>query len=204
MRFFFGTTQTRVWLHAGMRVLTSVIAVLASPAGAAADSSLRCNNELVSVGDTRFELERTCGPPDHVASRPVRELWAGGATLERVETWTYAETGSFTRLVTIRRGKVASVRTVSNPGRAQGCVPAILRHRATVGEVFLRCGRPVESSEWIEEKILAGFLGRGYPDVVTELVVHERWVYDPGPGRLLRIFEFENGELVSVETGSRS
>lgn len=174
-------------------------------------TSIRCGTELVEQGDTKLELEKHCGPPEHVASYP--EFSASGVVAldgsrdvtyirEVAETWTYAASNKLTRLVTVKRGRVQSIQTVSRLGTANGsgCRPTIFRDRITVGEIFLRCGAPRDESRWIEEReveIRGGSLRR-------ELVVHERWVYDPGPGRLLRVFLFKNGKLATVTTGSRS
>ena len=180
--------------------------------GTAHADAMRCDGRLVSVGDTALELRSLCGSPDHVATYPVLNALGIVApdgsrafqyTQEEVQTWTYTgDSGDMIRLIRIRRGEVAEIRTVSkvavepNPG----CHQPVLRDRATTGEVHVACGTPADRARWIEEQVVQTRNGVG----ARKLVTHERWTYDPGPGRLLRIIEFENGRLVSIETGHRS
>lgn len=124
-------------------------------------------------------------------------------TQEQVETWTYAgASGDLTRLVTVKRGKVAAIQTVrkvvadSDPGCSRGAP----RNGATSGEVQVRCGAPADVSTWTEERVRRR--ADGYE--LRLRVEMARWVYDLGPGRLLRILTFENGRVVKVETGPRS
>lgn len=122
---------------------------------------------------------------------------------ETVEIWTYAgRAGQLGRVVTVRRGKVARVQTlgkldvVDNPRCGQNLASA----GARIGTVRLSCGTPDDVSRWEEERVIRRRDGLELRNLVT----HERWTYDPGRGRLLRILHFENGRLVRIQTGGRS
>lgn len=200
------------------------------PSRADAAEALRCGGRLVGEGATALELRTRCGPPDHIASRPVLEASGfetprrgrvvrrpGGQdtivlapptvrrvryTRELVETWLYAsERGRLPRLVTLRRGKVHRIETLGplDLEPDEGCARALHTRGTRVGVVHLSCGAPDDRAVWEEEEELEvnGVIRR-------RLVVHERWTYDPGPGRLIRILEFENARLTKVETGARA
>lgn len=184
-----------------------------APSAASAEA-IKCGTRLVSVGDTALTLRARCGAPDHLARYPIVHRTVAGpvastagtggvAVQEEVQLWTYVgDAGDLWRVVRVRRGIVRSVKAVGRPHRkaeGESCTGASLRDRATVGEVRLVCGAPVDRSRWIEERRVRR--GDGW---VVRTVVRERWTYDPGPGRLLRVIELVNGELVSVTTAERS
>lgn len=189
---------------------------------AAQAQSMRCDRHLVSVGDTVHELRARCGRPDDITHRTqlraegvvVRKPARRGRGLgrpvaqdvryirERIALWTYSgDASNLGRVVLIRRGQVQSIETLGpvtlarNPSCERG-----VSHGTRSGTVRLTCGAPVDISAWQEERIVTradGLEGR-------QLVEHERWTYDPGPGRFLRIVHFVNGRVVKVETGGRS
>lgn len=203
-----------------------LLAFLSRPAEGGA---LRCGGFLITPGDTRLELKLRCGPPDHVEIRPVLKadgfeiprvarLAPGGSgtvivsgtpalrrvryVREEVETWLYTgESGDLARILTLRRGRVQSIETLGRLDLVEdpGCARGLFDRGTRLGVVQLSCGRPDDRAVWEEEEELevGGILRR-------RLVVHERWTYNPGRGRLLRLLEFKNGHLVRIETGSRA
>lgn len=101
--------------------LALVLAVLAG-AGIAAADTMRCNGEVVSGGDLKFEVLSRCGEPAAKESRErMREVTVrsrGRNTEERVrstvivEEWTYNfGPGGFLYLVTFEDGKVVDIRS---------------------------------------------------------------------------------------------
>lgn len=179
---------------------------------ARADDALRCDKRLISVGETALELRKLCGTPDHVASYPELNgsgvVGADGSSIlryvqEEVEIWTYTNgPGDLVRLIQIRRGKIRQITAISRLSvpKTPGCQKTVLRDRATTGEVFVACGVPMDESRWVEEERVRNAKGVE----IRRLVTKERWIYDPGPGNLLRILDFENGRLIRIETGRRS
>jgi hypothetical protein len=188
-----------------------IVAIVATPVSALAEG-VRCGDQVIDVGDTALELETACGSPDHRDRRLVVENRVYQATrdavevahvYEEVETWTYgAGDGLMMRIAEVRRGLVTAIRTVAvRRDRDLGrCLRASFASPALTGQVELACGRPDDLSRWVEERVLRTKRGLEHRTIVT----HERWTYDPGPGRLIRIFAFEDGRLVRVTTGGRS
>lgn len=179
-----------------MRVLIAAIAT--TLVSTAAHAGMRCGQALVTAGRTALELTTACGPPAHVARRTVIEPGADPdtRTYEEVETWTYPGDGAtFTRLVEVRRGRVASIQTAGYDLAPMRC-SALLSAGTTVGELALACGAPADRAAWVEERLDA----KGRP---RRLIHHERWTVSGGPGQLLRVLVIEDGRLVRVETGGR-
>lgn len=174
--------------------------------------SIRCGDRIVSVGETAYELKQRCGPPDQTTVvrdfRVITVRSGDGVAVRRgvdedVQILIYAGvSGDLLRIVEVRRGIVRSIRTGDRvTSRAQrGCGAAtVLPRRATTGEIRLACGEPVDVSRWFEERAVQ--IGGQTFERQIEI---ERWVFDPGPGNLLRILQFENGRLVRTTTGRRS
>ncbi len=174
--------------------------------------AMRCAGRILKVGDPALELRRLCKDPEHIAIYPQLSATGLVETNGRrhmryeqhdVEVWTYrGSEGDLVRLVRVERGKITAIHPIGRNelGPSPGCQHAILRDRATTGEVHLACGAPHDQSRWFEDQVTSDLNGVE----LRRLVTKERWVYDPGPGALLRILEFENGRLVRIETGNRS
>ena len=188
-----------------------VVVLLLGAAEPSFGQSIRCGRRLVSVGDTAYELYARCGAPAHRARltdfRTVTVFDEFGQAIrqgieEDIDVLTYAgDRGDLIRTITVRRGVIDAIRTGERVRMAIGknCPIAAFRNRATYGEIRLACGAPVDRSSWVEDVAIQQF-----GQVFRRRVHFERWVYDPGPGSLLRIVEFRDGRLVRVTTGSRS
>ena len=101
--------------------LALLLALLRGAAPAVADN-MRCNGEVVSEGDLRFEVLSKCGEPAAKESRQVvREVTVhrrDRKTSERIRTtvtveeWTYNfGPGGFLYLVTFEDGTVVDIRS---------------------------------------------------------------------------------------------
>lgn len=185
--------------------------LLCSPAQAA--SSVRCDRQLVAVGESVLALRAACGAPDDITvrtrSRVVRlPNGAERRVLFEEEHWLYAgRDGSLARVVQIRKGRIHSIETLSTLVNLSGaadrtrCRRQLFREeRATQVEVRATCGVPDHSERWLEELLLPT-LGAG--SAVGGLVRYERWTYDFGPNHLQRIFLFANGRLLEATRGPR-
>ncbi|MBX2810565.1 MAG: DUF2845 domain-containing protein [Myxococcales bacterium] len=193
--------------------------------------SYRCQSHLISEGDTALELKARCGTPDHMTVRtqliatgftgpqatllvsPSRRngravaltapaLRTVNYTREQVQTWVYlGDQTSFSRLIVIKRGNVTSIQSVGplelNPD--PHCVEGRFSPGTIDAVVEIVCGEPDDRSVWEEdfEVQVGGFLER-------RRIQRERWIYNPGPGRFLRLIEFANGKVRSVTTGGRA
>ena len=91
---------------------------------------------------------------------------------------------------------------------------------APVYEVLSKCGEPA-FQQLVYEPVIGvsnahihssqSLGGAQSADVETDLwstepqyQVIERWIYDPGPGRLIQELDLYNGEVIRMRTGSRS
>jgi len=176
-------------------------AILATTLLFAADaraSSIRCGNSLVGTGQGTHELITKCGQPAYVSHRTVVTpgLTPESRIYEDIETWTYpGGPGEMVRSIEIRRGVILDVAVLGHKADPSRCESVSFAAASTSAQVELACGAPVTRNQWVEERRY----GRS-----KQLISHERWVYDLGPGRFLRIVEIEDGRVLKVSTGSRS
>lgn len=78
-------------------------------------------------------------------------------------------------------------------------------------EVFTKCGEPTWRDMRFEKRLKRDFFRELFPPrereryrepfLVEEFVEIEEWVYNFGTTRFIRFLTFENGILVSIETG---
>ncbi len=173
--------------------------------------SLDCSGGIISVGDSRVDLLAKCGEPDHTESHEeaISERLDPGLrqkTYVTVEDWTYNYGPSkFMRIVTLRNGRVAHIRT-GNYGYSKGgakpaereCSEQAVSRGDTTTDVTAKCGAPswkdVHQEEF-RERLDSGLFR-------TVVVNVEEWTYNLGPNRFVRILTFRNGKLVDIRTGS--
>lgn len=214
-------TGQAIWVRkitTGALILSSTLATMLP--GLAWADGMRCGNRLVGEGDTALELKAKCGRPDHVESLSVLRadgferydaVSASEASTslvaqrrvryvrEEVQHWLYGgDVGALGRLVTVRRGKVESIESLGKLDLTADpkCVEHPPAKGTRVGVVELSCGAPDDRARWEEtrEAAVNGVLQ-------SALVTHEKWTYNPGPTRLIRVLHFENGRLTRIETG---
>lgn len=183
----------------------ALLAVLSTPGQA----GLRCGNHVVSRGAPAVEVRARCGDPELIQTWVEQVTRIGpnaavGRTISRqVEQWLLRrEPELLPRVVTIRDGKVARVDTLSRqlaagaPSDARCSSAAVGRGRLAI-EVYLACGAPdqVDRSFDVRQAATGGGL------VLERTDQLERWTYNRGPRRLLRVYEFRNGRLLRADTG---
>ena len=66
--------------------------------------------------------------------------------------------------------------------------------------VQARCGPPDDVNTWVEYRAVRIWVGNAWVDRTVEVKL-ERWIYDFGTDRLIRILVFEDGRLLKVDTG---
>jgi hypothetical protein len=174
----------------------------------AAAGTMRCNDKVVSLGETKAEVVMKCGEP---ASRDSRqeEVFEGaegaGAKITTVivDDWTYDfGPDSPLRFLTFRNNRLVGIREggygVPKPGAgAAACEEPFPDRGASRIEVAGKCGEP--SWKDIRQEETFRSLDGDSAKKITETV--EEWTYNLGPDRLIRIFEFRNGKLLRVRTG---
>lgn len=167
-----------------------------------------CNNQIVSIGDTKLEVKAKCGEP---TSREVfnEEIIKNfdPATRQRIfatiEEWTYnLGPQQFIRILTFKKGRLVKIEeggygfTPDNSADF-GCERSIVSSGETKMEVRMKCGEPT-SIDIIGEELLE----RKTPDLEDRIFATiEEWTYNLGPNRFIRIYRFNNGRLAQIETG---
>ncbi|HUT43222.1 MAG TPA: DUF2845 domain-containing protein [Desulfobacterales bacterium] len=115
----------------GISLLLSIICVLFFQNDVAADSYLRCQGRLVSIGDTKEEVLDKCDHPDK------RDQWEED-------------------------------------------------HNSTISQIY----------DYKTERYIA-------PKRIKQPIRMERWTYNMGTNKFIRYLNFQNGELIKIETGER-
>lgn len=197
-------------------IVGSALALLVGltwPVQAHAQGSIRCGDRLVNAGDSALELRARCGEPDDIQRfSDIRVLFDGrGGRRERlieIEEWVYLlGSGDLPRLVRLENGRIQEVRTAAFTALRRDSEDASERCRrqlfplrtTTAAEVRLTCGLPHQKDRVQDEFTARTKVGLE----IRRLVTKERWVYNYGENHLLRIFQFENGRLVGMDTGRR-
>ncbi len=88
---------------------------------------------------------------------------------------------------------------VSQSAFAFRCDGGLVTEGDSKVSVRAKCGIPTWTDIWREETI-------ELPDTDFErslVRINERWVYNPGPTKLLRIVTFRDGRVSAIETGGR-
>jgi hypothetical protein len=99
-----------------MPLRLAIAAGLSLLALSAQATGMRCNPDLVEVGDTVADLLRMCGTPLVRSGVPPEDV--SGPT-RAIEQWTYSVgPGTLVRVVTISNGRILSVED-SDPPAAQ-------------------------------------------------------------------------------------
>jgi hypothetical protein len=172
-------------------------------------ATLDCGGGIISEGDTRADLLAKCGPPGAKESHDeeiVERLDPGARrkTFITVEEWTYDfGPARFSRIVTLRNGKVADIRSGNYgygkdaaPGQRE-CTEQVLSVGDTKSDVVAKCGDPFLKDvhqEELRERLESG-------EVRKTFVVVEEWTYNLGPNRFTRILTFRNNKLIDIRTG---
>ncbi len=118
-----------------LAMIMALLTLLFWPQGGFADRSLRCNGKIISVGDFREDVERTCGEPYHVEKwekgrkgsitqfyynrkgQYLPRLFYGPIYMER---WTYLRgSNRFIRYLTFRNGELLRIETGDRGGLEQ-------------------------------------------------------------------------------------
>jgi hypothetical protein len=172
--------------------------------GARADSSIRCDGGIVSVGDSKLDLLGKCGPPALVDERPDKRWTASGRAVVAVEQWTYNfGPNQFLQFVTVVDGKVVGVERggygyppekLAGPpssGRAR-CDSAGVRVGDSKLDLLAKCGEPALKESRLEKRVR----GAGLVDVQIDV-----WTFDFGPMSFVLFATIEEGKVVQVERG---
>lgn len=167
--------------------------------------AMRCGSKVVSIGDSKGEVAAKCGEPtfsEVVAAVTDRSAGEGavGEITETIEHWSYRqESGSLLKTLYFRGDRLERIEDgdrIEGPG-ALRTTTFIPEPGATQAEILQQYGEPLRRD-------LVGIVrleSAGGAGIKEEKV--ERWTYDLGPGRFLKLLTFEGGLLIRVEDGER-
>ncbi len=195
-----------------MKLAFAALLLFAAESTALAASSLRCEDRVISLGQSTFQVRSLCGEPIHVEAttetRVVRRRLPDDKVVERsitvpIERWTYSRgPNSLVRSLIFENGNLVEIKTEGLAPEGEpsllNCEKSVHSKGDTTGEVLLRCGPPADVTRWYEEVAIGD---EGQERFV--LVPYERWIYNFGPHRFLRILTFKGGRLNRQETGDK-
>ncbi len=179
---------------------------------------MRCGSKLVSTGDSKAEVYLKCGEPFFseeigIESRTFKRShspWSGRrstSTTRMIEQWTYNQgPGTFWRILTFKGDKLVRIETGDrvHPGNSSPTLFLVSRGDTKV-EVFTKYGEPA-FRDIVSYDSSIHRTGKHSPYGRSRTVIEkkvERWTYDLGPGKFLKILTFRGGKLVSVTEGER-
>lgn len=116
-----------------------------------------------------------------------------------IEEWSYrSNSGELLRTLIFEDGRLVAIqiggRRPVDPSR---CERQLFPLGSTSAELRLTCGEPAQEDSWVE--LLETQTQGGV--VLGRSITRERWVYNFGPDRFLRIFELAEGRLIEQRTG---
>jgi hypothetical protein len=198
----------------------ATVATVAAAVPARADSSIRCEGGLVSVGDARVDLLGKCGLPAleerRLSSRSVETVTSLRSVDVVIDDWTYDfGPSSFVQVVRLENGRVRNVERLGY-GHARDARPEPVHLlRATCSDlagidegdgkldVLARCGEPALRDAWEETRavyVQDRREGLAAAESTTEQL--ETWTYDLGRNRFVQFVTFENGRVVRIRSGN--
>ncbi len=194
------------------------IALLTLLGSALPGYAMRCGSKLVSTGDTKAEVYLKCGEPffseelgieTQTFKRPYSP-WRSRmstSTTRIIEQWTYNQgPGSFWRILTFKGDTLVRIDTGDRVHSGNSTPTFFLVSRGdTKVEILTKYGEPafreiVSYDSSIHRPGNYSSYGRSRTFIEKKV---ERWTYDLGPGKFLKILTFRGGKLVSVTEGER-
>ncbi len=179
--------------------------------GSSYASDMRCNDRLVSLGDSKAEVIAKCGEPvfsNVVAYEKDRTTTDNVHAVEiALEQWTYnLGPNTFLKILTFRGGELVSI---EDGQRVSEDADNTKRFTASIGDtqadILQRYGQPlykeVVSVESTHYKSSLQLDGGKTMQTTDELL--EQWSYSFGPGTFLKVLTFRSGRLVKIEDGGR-
>ena len=171
--------------------------------------SISCDGGIVSSGDAAVDLIVKCGKPEWKESYQEEITDQVNPNLRHrtyiaLEEWTYNfGPQQFLRIVTLRNGVIAGIRT-GTYGTSKGsgspgpdCDGRVISVGDTKTDILIKCGKPFYKSSNQEE------LKESFDDSSSRklTVTVEEWTYNFGPQQFMRIITFRNGTVVDIRTG---
>lgn len=174
----------------------SILVLLA--VGAARGDGLRCDGELVSVGDRMFEVRQRCGEPDvQVVQSALHAGYPGYIAYEQQWQYNFGPQRQL-RFLDFVNKELRRIRTgppgFSRPARR--CTPNALRSGISQLELLGRCGKPDETAKRVLPRPL-----RIHPGGVLypEGVPVTDWIYRFKGNHFIRVVTLIDGWVARIE-----
>ena len=169
-------------------------------------TTLSCENGVVTMKDSKYEIIHKCGEPTFKDFSKVTRVSKSSEKVEQnfvtVEDWLY-NFGPKRHVIvlTFENNRLVGMRSYGY-GRSPGDKPnfniKIKLGEPTVRLLFL-FGPPSHKEERLETKVVGHKKGVTLPEQKTV----STWTYNLGPKKLMRIYHFVDGRLAQIEMGDR-
>ncbi len=170
--------------------------------------ALRCDGALVSVGETKLEVQKKCGKPtwqdrwvEETTKLPDTDFEYRISRLNERWIYNFGPT-QFLQIVTFRDSRVSNIETGGRgflmPLGKHKCDLNVFSLGTSSAEIALQCGEP----DWKERRFetVTGRVPGGREAVTVSI---DEWTYDLGANQFIRILTFRNGDLIDIRTGGR-
>jgi Protein of unknown function (DUF2845) len=170
-------------------------------------TTLKCDNGVVRMTDSKYEITHKCGEPAYtdfsqvtrISKRSKSETVSSFVT---VEDWLYNFGHErFVVVLTFESDKLIGMRSFGY-GRSEG-EKINFNKKVDIGDPSVRLlflfGPPSYKEERVDTKVISRKEGTTIPKQKTIA----RWTYNLGPNRFIRIYHFVNGRLKKTTFGSK-
>lgn len=151
-----------------------------------------CDEPAVSIGQTKEEVKIKCGAPiwtekRRESLRVEKRPQGRRRSSQTIEEWYYNPgPQALVRILQFENGRLARIDTggygwTENGPVDFGCERTVLPSGTSKVEVRGRCGKPTSIHKKEDP--------------------YETWRYNLGSSRFVRIFQFQGGRLVHIQTG---
>lgn len=179
-------------------LLRSLSALLLLTTGAASGEGLRCDGDLVTVGDRMFRVREQCGEPDvQVVKNALHAGYPGYIPYEEQWQYNFGPTRQL-RFLDFVNKELRRI-TTGPPGftrAAERCDPAALETGISQLELRGRCGEPDRVVQRVTPRPLRIHPGGTlYPEGVPVT----DWIYEFEGNRFTRVVSLVDGWVARVE-----
>jgi hypothetical protein len=173
-----------------------VLLTIAAPAGA--ENSLRCNGDLVRLGEGTWQVRKACGEPDYEHHQSDLDI-PGIGVVSSMREWYYNRGPQhFVRVLYFRDGDLVRIGRGGygfSGSPAQSCDAYAFEPGMSKFEVRAICGEPsFQETRWRRYRHRRG----GHHSHSVQRV--DEWVYEFGSRQFPRELHFIDGKLDNVES----
>lgn len=186
-----------------LRILLPLLLLLASADACA----MRCGSRVISNGDQDFQVRERCGAPFWTDAYSDLEIIGAYGPIERqssvqIDVWYYNfGPRQLMRRLVFRDGQLLREDTLGYGVNAIGgdCNPNSTFSGLSAGELVARCGEPASRRSDVDTIVRRP--ARGIEHWRDQR--RERWIYDFGDRRFVRVVQLIDGRVTGVESLQR-